>query len=103
MTAACPKTNVGFKNSIEKIPSAFLITGPNIASQELLFDQLSETLQSTTQGRFVRLRSSEAGTLKSVLKKVIRSVTAKLEEDDDEDDEEAAEAGPARDVCLLTC
>ena len=49
----------------------------------------------------MRLRSSEAGTLKSVLKKVIRSVTAKPEEDDDED-EEAAKAGLARDVCLLT-
>ena len=30
---------------IGKIPSAFILTGPNIASQDLLFEQLSETLQ----------------------------------------------------------
>ncbi|KAF9781958.1 hypothetical protein IL306_012380 [Fusarium sp. DS 682] len=72
-------------DSGDRIPSAFIITGPNIASQDLLFQQLSETLQQTTSSKFVGLRSSEASTLKATLKKIIRDVTAKVttEEDDD--------------------
>lgn len=66
-------------DSFDKIPSAFIITGPNIASQNLLFEQLSESLQSSSQSKFVRLRSSEASTLKAALKKTLRDVM-----DDDE-------------------
>ncbi|KAF4978044.1 hypothetical protein FZEAL_5509 [Fusarium zealandicum] len=69
----------------ERIPSAFIITGPNIASQDLLFQQLQETLQQTTPCRFVGLRSSEASTLKATLKKIIRDVTAKTSDDEDDD------------------
>ncbi|KAM0299196.1 hypothetical protein ACHAPM_007960 [Fusarium culmorum] len=72
-------------DSGDRIPSAFIITGPNIASQDLLFQQLSETLQQTTPSKFVGLRSSEASTLKATLKKVIRDVTAKVSDDEDDD------------------
>ncbi|KAF4946231.1 hypothetical protein FGADI_11365 [Fusarium gaditjirri] len=69
----------------DRIPSAFIITGPNIASQDLLFQQLSETLQQTTSSKFVGLRSSEASTLKATLKKIIRDVAAKASTDEDDD------------------
>ncbi|ATY63481.1 origin recognition complex subunit [Cordyceps militaris] len=71
----------------EKIPAAFIVTGTNIASQDLLFEQLSETLQSGSS-RFVRLRSTEAGSLKAVLKRIIRTGTSKATEEDDENDTE---------------
>ncbi|KAI9172056.1 Origin recognition complex subunit 3 [Paramyrothecium foliicola] len=77
--------------SLDRIPSAFIITGPNIASQDLLFTQLSEKLQSTsetTPSKFVRLRSPDASTLKATLKKIIRDATTKAVEytEDDDDD-----------------
>lgn len=62
------------------------MTGTNIASQDLLFEQLSETLQSGSS-RFVRLRSTEAGSLKAVLKRIIRTGTSKPTDDNDEEDD----------------
>ncbi|KAI2467714.1 origin recognition complex subunit 3 N-terminus-domain-containing protein [Annulohypoxylon bovei var. microspora] len=70
--------------STGKIPSAFIITGPNLASQDLLFEQLSESLQHQVDAKVVRLRSGDASNLKAVLKKIIHDVTAR--ETDDEDD-----------------
>lgn len=58
-----------------KIPAALIVTGPNIASQDLLFEQLAESLGPSVQGRVVRLRSAEAPNLKATLKKIIRDVT----------------------------
>lgn len=58
-----------------KIPAALIVTGPNIASQDLLFEQLVERLGDVVQGRCVRLRSAEAPNLKATLKKIIRDVT----------------------------
>ncbi|KAK7423370.1 Origin recognition complex subunit 3 [Neonectria punicea] len=72
----------------DQVPSAFVITGPNIASQDLLFEQMSETLQRSTPSRFVRLRSSEASTLKATLKKIIRDVTSKISSDEDDEDDD---------------
>ena len=80
------------------MPSAFIITGPNIASQDLLFEQLSETLQQSTPSKFVRLRSSEASTLKATLKKIIRDITAKVSDDEDDD----LQVGNGQDVSRLT-
>ncbi|KAI1455725.1 origin recognition complex subunit 3 N-terminus-domain-containing protein [Annulohypoxylon moriforme] len=70
--------------SADKIPSAFIITGPNLASQDLLFEQLSESLQHQVDAKVVRLRSGDASNLKAVLKKIIHDVTAR--ETNDEDD-----------------
>ncbi|KAI1466858.1 origin recognition complex subunit 3 N-terminus-domain-containing protein [Daldinia caldariorum] len=74
--------------STGKIPSAFIITGPNLASQDLLFEQLSEALQVQVDAKVVRLRSGDASNLKAVLKKIIHDVTAR--ETDDENDLELA-------------
>ncbi|KAI3329168.1 origin recognition complex subunit 3 N-terminus-domain-containing protein [Xylariaceae sp. AK1471] len=60
-----------------KIPSAFIITGPNIASQDLLFGQLSETLQHEANAQVVRLRSGDASNLRVVLRKIIHDITSK--------------------------
>ncbi|KAK4227205.1 origin recognition complex subunit 3 N-terminus-domain-containing protein [Podospora fimiseda] len=57
-----------------KIPAGFVITGPNIASQDLLFEQLAERLAGNDGARVVRLRAAEAGNLKAGLKKVIGGV-----------------------------
>lgn len=59
----------------DKIPAALIVTGPNVASQDLLFLQLAEGLGKEVEGRFVRLRSAEAPNLKATLKKIIRDVT----------------------------
>ncbi|TWU78027.1 hypothetical protein ED733_006566 [Metarhizium rileyi] len=70
---------------VEQIPSVFVVTGPNIASQGLLFEQLSEALCQQATSRFVRLKSSETVTLKAALKKTIRDATATTVVDEDED------------------
>lgn len=57
-----------------KIRAALIVTGPNISSQGLLFEQLAEGL-GTSKGSFVRLRSAEAPNLKATLKKIIRDAT----------------------------
>ncbi|KAI2638157.1 origin recognition complex subunit 3 N-terminus-domain-containing protein [Xylaria nigripes] len=67
-----------------KIPSAFIITGPNIASQDLLFEQLSEALQCEARAHVVRLRSSDASNLRAVLRKIIHDVVSKGSVDEDE-------------------
>ena len=82
----------------DKIPCALIVTGTNIASQDLLFEQLSESLQQSSQSKFVRLRSSEATTLKATLKKVIRDVTDRVSAGDDDDDD--LQAANGQDVCL---
>ncbi|TLS29417.1 hypothetical protein PpBr36_00202 [Pyricularia pennisetigena] len=59
------------------IPAAFIVTGPNVSSQDLLFSQLGERLRANGGGAgFVRVGSGEAANLKAVLKKIIRGVCA---------------------------
>ncbi|EFQ26345.1 origin recognition complex subunit [Colletotrichum graminicola] len=72
---ACPQN---------KISSAFIITGPNISSQDLLFEQLSETLEENTRSKFVRLKSSEAINLKAALKTIIEDATSRGSLDDED-------------------
>ncbi|TDZ27022.1 Origin recognition complex subunit 3 [Colletotrichum orbiculare MAFF 240422] len=71
-------------SSQSKIPTAFVITGPNIASQDLLFEQLSETLQESTRSKFVRLKSSEASNIKAALKKIVEDATSSGSLDDED-------------------
>ncbi|PBP27313.1 origin recognition complex subunit [Diplocarpon rosae] len=54
------------------IATGFVVTGPNITSQGLLFKQLSIRLGEEVGGPVVTLRSGDASNLKAVLKKVIR-------------------------------
>lgn len=68
----------------DKIPSGFIVTGANIASQDLLFEQLSENLQEEADAKVVRLRSADASNLKAALKKIINDVTARAAEGDDD-------------------
>jgi len=77
-------------NGSEKIPAGFIITGPNITSQDLLFVQLAETLCGDGSARFVRLRSGEVPNLKAALRRIIRdaSVAKGSSSDDAEDDGE---------------
>ncbi|PHH89036.1 hypothetical protein CDD83_6733 [Cordyceps sp. RAO-2017] len=77
-----------------QIPAAFIITGPNLASQDLLFEQLSETLRQSFASKLVRLRSSEAATLKAALKKTIRDATAS---DAAEEEDGGAHVRPGQD------
>jgi len=71
-----------------KIPAGFIITGPNIASQDLLFEQLAEALcKGGERAACVRLRSTEAPNLKATLKKIIRDASSArdVREGDDAD------------------
>jgi origin recognition complex subunit 3 len=74
----------------EKIPAGFIITGPNIASQDLLFEQLAEKVRENGDDRFVRLRSAEAPNLKAALKKIIRDATTRGTGADDDDEMDMA-------------
>lgn len=68
-----------------KLTAGFIITGPNIASQDLLFEQLSERVRTTASAKFVRLRAADAPNLKAALKKIIRDSTVRnADEDEDE-------------------
>ena len=62
-------------NHRDTVPAAFIATGPNIASQSLLFDQLSERLKLEINGPIITLRSGDASNLKAVLKQLIRDAT----------------------------
>jgi origin recognition complex subunit 3 len=67
-----------------QIPTGLIVTGPNIASQELLFSQIATTLESETNSLVVILRSMDASNLKTVLKKLIRNATNQKGDDDDD-------------------
>ena len=75
----------GEENS--KIRAALIVTGPNISSQGLLFEQLAEDLGDTVKGIFVRLRSAEAPNLKATLRKIIRDATQRSSEHTGDDAE----------------
>lgn len=62
------------------------MTGPNIASQELLFSQLAERIRNddASDAIVVNLRSEDATNLKAVLKKLIRDATNEEQENEDE-------------------
>jgi origin recognition complex subunit 3 len=62
------------------------VTGPNIASQGLLFNQLSSHLKSEINGPVVTLRSGDTSNLKAALKQIIRDATNQRIDDEDEDD-----------------
>lgn len=71
-----------------------IVTGPNIASQDLLFAQLgNEAVAHQEEGKgswFVRLRSAEAPNLKATLRKIIRDVTRAVTAGAGEGEEEVA-------------
>ncbi|KAM7185456.1 Origin recognition complex (ORC) subunit 3 N-terminus domain containing protein [Rhypophila sp. PSN 637] len=80
-----------------KIPAAFIITGPNIASQDLLFEQLAESLSETARARVVRLRAAGAPNLKAALKKIIRDAAAGGVKQEEETEGDGAEVSVGED------
>jgi origin recognition complex subunit 3 len=68
----------------DQIPAGLIVTGPNIASQELLFSQIAERLTSKTHRTVIVLRSGDASNLKTVLRKLIRDATNQKEDDGEE-------------------
>ncbi|TVY35860.1 Origin recognition complex subunit [Lachnellula subtilissima] len=67
----------------ERVPASFIVTGPNIASQDLLFKQLSARLKKEINGPIVTLRSGDASNMKAVLKQLIRDATNQRSEDEE--------------------
>lgn len=55
-----------------------------MASQDLLYEQLSESLQSQADSLVVRLRSSDVSNLRSTLTKIIQNATSKGAQDDED-------------------
>lgn len=68
----------------ESIPTGLITTGQNTASQELLFSQLAERVQSETDALIVTIRPGDASNLKAALKKLIRDATNTDHDDEDE-------------------
>ncbi|KAK6335960.1 hypothetical protein TWF730_003334 [Orbilia blumenaviensis] len=71
----------------EKLPTGLILTGPNIASHGVLFQQIESRIQSVDKlGRVAILTSKDSSNLKNVLKKIIRCVTEIHDGFDDEDE-----------------
>ncbi|CAZ84501.1 unnamed protein product [Tuber melanosporum] len=71
-----------------KIPTALVLAGPNIASHELLFEQLAQRIRSQDRtGPVVVLTSKDATNLKTILRKLIRDATQQDEGVDDEEED----------------
>ncbi len=68
------------------VPAGFIVTGPNIASQSLLFSQLSARLKEEINGPIVTMRSGDASSLKAALKQLIRDATNQSSVDDEENE-----------------
>ncbi|KXJ95560.1 origin recognition complex subunit [Microdochium bolleyi] len=68
----------------DKIPTAFIITGAHMAAQDLLFEQLADSLQSRADSLVVRLRSSDVSNLRSTLTKIIQNAVSKGALDDED-------------------
>lgn len=73
-----------YRRHRNQIPTALIVTGPNVASQELLFSQISSRLKSMTDCLVITLRSMDASNLKAVLKKLIRVATNQKGDEEDE-------------------
>lgn len=80
--------------TIEGLPTGFIVTGPNIASQDLLFQQLSVRLRKETNDPVVVVRSGDAPNLKATLKQIIRDATSQIPEGT------PVEQYAAQDVCI---
>ncbi|KAL3423541.1 origin recognition complex subunit [Phlyctema vagabunda] len=77
--------NANSSRNSQFIPTGFIVTGPNIASQGLLFKQLSDRLQAEVNGPTVTLQSGDASNLKAALKRLIRDATNQKPAEDDEE------------------
>jgi len=77
-----------------KIPTALVLAGPNIASHELLFEQLAQRIRNQDRtGPVVALTSKDATNLKTTLRKLIRDATQQDEGVDDEEEDIVRKVG----------
>ena len=73
----------------ERLPAAIVVTGPGLASQTVLFEQLAATPKSGKRTSFICLSSGQAPNLKTFLKHVISKGSSRANSlDDDEDQDE---------------
>lgn len=80
----------------QHVPTGLIVTGPNIASQELLFTQITGRLRSEGIGIAVTIRSGDATNLKTLLKKLIRDATNQRSDDNDNEELQSSQHGGRR-------
>jgi origin recognition complex subunit 3 len=81
-------SNASPENYDGKIPTALVLTGPNIAAHGPLFAQFATRIRDADRtGPVVLLTSKDAANLKGALKKLIKDATQQDEGMDDEDEE----------------
>ncbi|KAL5115316.1 Origin recognition complex subunit 3 [Pleosporales sp. CAS-2024a] len=72
------------------IPTGLIIAGPSIASHGSFFQRLGQRIQNETDSTYVVLTSGESPNLKSLLKSLIKKVTAHIEDDDEDEMDRSA-------------
>ena len=93
------------QSDTDRVPAGFIVTGPNIASQGLLFQQLSTRLKAKINGPVVILRSGDSSNLKATLKKLIREARTQkpgLDEDEELSFEQDVGSSESIGMSLLT-
>lgn len=68
----------------QKLPCGLILAGPSIAAHTTLFEQLAERVTDEASTTFALVTSTDAPNLKTVLKVIIKSATARKSVDDDE-------------------
>lgn len=68
----------------QQLPCGLILAGPSIAAHTTLFEQLAERITDETSTTFALITSTDAPNLKTVLKAIIKSATARKSMDDDE-------------------
>lgn len=68
----------------QRLPCGLILAGPSIAAHTTLFEQLEERIANEALIVFALVTSSDAPNLKTVLKAIIKSATARKSLDDDE-------------------
>lgn len=72
------------ETSGQRLPCGLILVGPSIAAHTTLFEQLEERITDETSTTFALVTSADAPNLKTVLKAIIKSATARKSLDDDE-------------------
>jgi len=68
----------------QRLPCGLILAGPSIAAHATFFEQLAEKITKETCSSFALVTSADAPNLKTLLKVVIRSATARKSSDGDE-------------------